>query len=50
MSRGALYQWETNSWIQAVNAYIGCYNEKRIQIPLGFLGPVEDQESLGLTA
>lgn len=37
-------------FIQAVNAYIRWYNEKRIKLSLGFLSPVEYRESLGLTA
>ena len=37
-------------FIQAVNAYIRWYNEKRIKISLGSLSPLEYRESLGLTA
>ena len=37
-------------FIQAVDAYIRWYNEKRIKISLGFLSPLEYRESLGLTA
>lgn len=37
-------------FIQAVNAYICWYNEKRIKLSLGFLSPLEYRESLGLTA
>ena len=37
-------------FIQAVDAYIRWYNEKRIKIALGFLSPLEYRESLGLTA
>ena len=36
--------------IQAVDAYIRWYNEKRIKISLGSLSPIEYRESLGLTA
>ena len=37
-------------FIQAVDAYIRWYNEKRIKISLGFLSPLEYRESPGLTA
>ena len=37
-------------FIQAVDAYIRWYNEKRIKISLGSLSPLEYRESLGLTA
>ena len=37
-------------FIQAVNAYIRWYNEKRIKISLGSLSPLEYRDSLGLTA
>ncbi len=37
-------------FIQAVDAYIRWYNEKRIKISLGALSPAEYRDSLGLTA
>ena len=37
-------------FIQAVDAYIRWYNEKRIKIFLGSLSPAEYRESLGLMA
>ncbi|MDB5843441.1 MAG: Integrase, catalytic region, partial [Polaromonas sp.] len=37
-------------FIQAVDAYIRWYNEKRIKISLGSLSPAEYRESLGLMA
>ncbi|MEO8014159.1 MAG: IS3 family transposase [Polaromonas sp.] len=37
-------------FIQAVNAYICWYNEKRIKLSLSFLSPLEYRDSLGLTA
>ena len=37
-------------FIQAVDAYIRWYNEKRIKISFGFLSPLEYRESLGLMA
>jgi len=37
-------------FIQAVDAYIRWYNEKRIKLSLGSLSPLEYRESLGLTA
>jgi len=36
--------------IEVVDDYIGWYNEKRIKISLGSLGPIEYRVSLGLTA
>ena len=37
-------------FIEVVDFYIGCYNEKRIKISLGSLSPLEYRESLGLAA
>ncbi|MDE2346380.1 MAG: IS3 family transposase, partial [Gammaproteobacteria bacterium] len=37
-------------FMQALDAYIRWYNEKRIKISLGFRSPVEYRESLGLVA
>ncbi len=37
-------------FIEAVDSYIGWYNEKRIKISLGSLSPIEYGESLGFTA
>jgi len=37
-------------FIQAVDAYIRWYNEKRIKISLSSLSPAEYRESLGLMA
>ena len=34
--------------MQALDAYIRWYNEKRIKISLGFRSPIECRESLGL--
>jgi transposase InsO family protein len=45
--------WRTTSidqFIQAVDAYIRWYNEKRIKISLGSLSPLEYRASLGLAA
>ena len=45
--------WRTTTieqFIQIVDSYIRWYNEKRINISLGSLGPIEYRESLGLTA
>lgn len=36
-------------FIEALNAYIRWYNEKRIKSSLGYLSPIEYRESLGLT-
>ena len=36
--------------MQALDAYIRWYNEKRIKISLGFRSPLEYRESLGLAA
>jgi putative transposase len=37
-------------FIQAFDAYIRCYNERRINVSLGALSPIEYRESLGLAA
>ena len=45
--------WQSTTleqFIQAVDAYIRWYNEKRIKISLGSLSPAEYRESLGLMA
>jgi transposase InsO family protein len=39
----------TDQFIEVVDSYIRWYNEKRIKISLGALGPIEYRESLGLT-
>ncbi len=39
-----------DQFIQIVDSYIHCYNEKRIQISLGSLNPIEYRLSLGITA
>ena len=36
-------------FIQALDAYIRWYNEKRIKLSLGYLSPIEYRDSLGLT-
>ncbi|KVE36312.1 hypothetical protein WS68_04730 [Burkholderia sp. TSV86] len=36
-------------FVEALNAYIRWYNEKRIKGSLGYLSPIEYRESLGLT-
>ncbi|MET3109609.1 transposase InsO family protein [Oxalobacteraceae bacterium GrIS 1.18] len=36
-------------FIEALDAYIRWYNEKRIKMSLGYLSPIEYRESLGLT-
>lgn len=43
--------WTTitiEQFVAEVDAYIRCYNEKRIKISLGSLSPVEYRKSLGL--
>ena len=48
-----LRDWQATTieqFIQAVDAYIRWYNEKRIKISLGSLSPLEYRESIGLTA
>lgn len=36
-------------FIQALDSYIRCYNEKRITLSPGYLSPIEYRENLGLT-
>jgi putative transposase len=36
-------------FVEALNAYIRWYNEKRIKVSLGYLSPIEYRENLGLT-
>jgi len=36
-------------FIEALDAYIRWYNEKRIKMSLGYLSPIEYRERLGLT-
>ena len=37
------------NFIEIVDSYIRCYNEKRIKISLGSLSPIEYREKLGIT-
>lgn len=44
--------WRTTTianFVEALNAYVCWYNEKRIKSSLGYLSPIEYRESLGLT-
>ena len=45
--------WQSTTieqFIEAVDAYIRWYNEKRIKVSLGRLSPVEYRHKLGLAA
>ncbi|KGH10959.1 integrase [Comamonas thiooxydans] len=45
--------WQSTTieqFIEAVDAYIRWYNEKRIKVSLGLLSPVEYRHKLGLAA
>lgn len=49
----SLRNWQSASiepFVQAVDAYIHWYNEKRLKISLGALSPTEYRQSLGLAA